>query len=301
MNEEQKIEFLLDLVSCINNEITTQQLIQKHPNWNVTNYSLSTKLPSLLWALFDKEAYITPKKISKELSYYIVDSVNRKLLPPKEKYQPTGKNVPTASVKNPPKFTNPPTNQNPPHVSPQSNLLGEKTHEVIFVFQLKICLNSTVYFVTCIELEIGLFFVQGLKEIINNSKVTVQMSTSNKNKLKFVARNSKGFSAMEETSFKQAFDFDVFKDDFFKSPGGINIFTLTPSFVNFTKRFKTEINAALKMNFITPSPETIRFQWNDIIPAFDTDIVDNCIKTGRKIHYFVSKLIVKAQQLCDYN
>ncbi len=278
MNEEQKKEFLLDLVSCINMEITTQQLIQKHPNWNVTNISLSTKLPSLLWALFDKEAYITPKKISKDLSEYIVDSVNRKLLPPNNSVI----DVP----RNPQKFTNPPTNQNPPNVSQQSNQLEDKTHEVLFVFQLKICLNSTVYFVTCIELKIGLFFVQGLKEIINNSKVTVQNSSSEKGKLKFVARNSKGFSAMEETSFKQGFNFDVFKDEFFKSPGGINIFTFALSFVNFTKKFKTEINPALKMSFITPSPETIRFQWNDIIPAFDTDIVDNCIKTGRKNSLF---------------
>ena len=280
MNKEQKKEFLLDLVSCINNDITTYQLIQKHPNWNITSISLSIKLPSLLWALFDKEAYITPKKISRELSDYIVDTVSRKLVPPREMHQPTGTDLPNVQI--PKKSTNIPTIKNPPDVNQQSNQLENLNHEIIFVFQLKVCLSSSVYFVTCIQLEIGLLFVQGLKEVAKDSKVFVQMNSSEKGKLKFFVKNNKGLPAMEEASFKTGFNFDVFKDEFFKSPGGFNIFTYFQSFLNFTKKFKTEINPSLKINFISPLPEVLRLQWNDIIPAFESDLVDNCIKTGRK-------------------
>ena len=248
--------FFKDLVSWINDEIPTSQLLAKNIKWRITSYILSSNLSALHWALFT-EAYLTPKKLAKELSDYTVDIENRKLIAP----SPLSSLLTSANLL--------PTNQ-------------FQVKAILSIFLLKITFSNHVNFLTCVQLEIGYFFLQGIdKEILTYGHVNVQLINEEKGKFLLLVKKKNNKVLLEEFTFHPCQSVDSLKKFFFKSlaQGAANCFTYNEDFLQYFNEYRNTVNCTAKMCFLSVPPEQVRTLWLDICPELDSDIVYNCIQT----------------------
>lgn len=200
---------------------------------------------------------MTPKKLAKELSDYTVDAENRKLIAPSQLS----------------------TLLSSSNSLPTNQFQGKS---ILSVFLLKLTFSNHVNFLTCVQLEIGYIFLQGIdKEISAYGHVNVQLINEEKGKLKIFVKKNKGQTALEELTFNPCDSVDSLIKYFFKSQtqGAANCLTYNENFLQFFKEYRNTVNGTAKLYFLSGPPEQVKTLWLDICPETDSDIVYNCIQT----------------------